>query len=138
MAMTAQPELAADPRFATYQARVAHQDDLYPLISAWALTMTADELVAQLSERDIPASLLMTIADIAADAHYQKRGTFGEVTDDERGALLMPAPFSLLCDTPGSIRTLGPALGQHNASVYGELLGIGAEQLRSLAQRDIV
>jgi len=133
-----QPELADDVRFDGYKQRVDNQDALYETISAWASTMDATELVALLSSRDIPASPLMSIADIVADPHYRERETFVEVTDEEHGDLLLTAPLPRLSATPGSIRTLGPELGSHNAEVYQELLGLGGERLTALRDRGIV
>jgi formyl-CoA transferase len=43
-----------------------------------------------------------------------------------------------LTGTPGGIDTLGPSLGQHNAEVYGGLLGMTAADLRSLEDEGVI
>ena len=43
-----------------------------------------------------------------------------------------------LSETPGEVRWTGPKLGQHNDEVYGEVLGMGAEDLDALRERGIV
>jgi formyl-CoA transferase len=45
----------------------------------------------------------------------------------------------VLSATPGSVRFAGSARpGQHNAEVYGELLGLGSEELDQLAEQGVL
>lgn len=131
-AVMERPDLAQDPRFATHAERVRNQDALYEIIRAWAATLPAQRLIDMLAAADIPASPVMSIADIAADPHYRDRGTIAEVRDEEFGNLLMAGPMPKLSETPGSIRSLGPALGAHNREVYSDLLGMSGEEMASL------
>lgn len=132
------PELADDERFAARAGRVAHQDELYAIITAWAAGHRAEEIVDLLSAADIPAAPLMTIADIAADPHYRERGTVREVHDPDHGDLLMAAPLPHLSDTPGEIRTLGPALGAHTDEILTGLLGLTAGDLTKLRTDGVI
>ena len=50
----------------------------------------------------------------------------------------MQAPAPRLSDTPGEIRWAGPALGQHNAEVYGGLLGLSTDDLDKLRADGVV
>ncbi|MCX5430589.1 CoA transferase [Streptomyces sp. NBC_00257] len=131
-ALMGTPEIADAPEYATRAARAENADSLYAAIADWVAAYTAVDLAKRLNEAGIPASPLMTIADIAADPHYRERGTLVTVQDPEFGELPMPAPVPRMSETPGSIRTTGPALGEHNAEVYQGLLGIDAEQLAAL------
>ncbi|MFD5498376.1 CaiB/BaiF CoA transferase family protein [Streptomyces sp. NPDC127061] len=131
-ALMGTPEIADAPEYATRAARAENADSLYAAIADWVAAYTAADLAKRLNEAGIPASPLMNIADIAADPHYRERGTLVTVQDPEFGELPMPAPVPRMSGTPGSIRTTGPALGEHNAEVYQGLLGIDAEQLAAL------
>ncbi|MFD7526393.1 CaiB/BaiF CoA transferase family protein [Streptomyces sp. NPDC059849] len=131
-ALMGTPEIADAPEYATRAARAENADSLYAAIADWVAAYTAADLAKRLNEAGIPASPLMSIADIAADPHYRERGTLVTVQDPEFGELPMPAPVPRMSETPGSIRTTGPALGEHNAEVYQGLLGIDAEQLAAL------
>lgn len=131
-------DLCEDPRFATHALRVQNQDELYAIIAAWTRVRTADDVMAQLVAADIPASPVMSIADIAADPHFRGRGTIVEVQDEDYGDVLMAAPIPRLSETPGSIRSLGPALGSANDAIYGGLLGMSAEEIGQLRTAGVI
>ncbi|HEY3687131.1 MAG TPA: CoA transferase [Streptosporangiaceae bacterium] len=132
------PDLADDPRYADRPGRVANQDALYAIITAWAAAHDADAIVAELSAADIPAAPLMSVADIAGDPHYRERGTVREVHDPDHGDLLMAAPLPHLSGTPGEIRTLGPELGAHTDEILGGLLGLTPDDLATLRADQVI
>lgn len=132
------PDLLGDPRFATHQARVENQDALYALIRTWTRSRSCDELLRKLVEADVPASPLMTIADIAADPHFLERGTIMRVQDEDHGDLLMAAPLPRMSETPGTVRSLGPRLGDGNARVFGEWLGLDHAELERLRADGVI
>ena len=131
-------DLADDPRFQTRAARTAHQGDLYPVIESWVASYSAQDVVKLLSDADIPASVVMNVADICADPHYRERGTLLTVNDAEHGELTMVAPLPRMSATPGSVRTLGPSLGQHNEEIYGGILGLSSDEIRGLRERGVI
>ncbi|MEV0087176.1 CoA transferase [Saccharopolyspora sp. NPDC050642] len=132
------PELAADPRYATRDARVDHQDELYAAIAAWAGRFPADDAVRILNDAGVPASPIMSVADIAADPHYRERGTITTVVDDDWGELPMVAPLPRLSRTPGRIRSLGPRLGEHTDSVLAELLDLDQHAVAALRADGVI
>ncbi|WP_329580153.1 CaiB/BaiF CoA transferase family protein [Streptomyces sp. NBC_01361] len=137
-AVMGRPELAACEQYATRAARAEHADALYEVITDWAAEHAADDLVKFLSDAGIPASPLMSIADIAADPHYRERGTLVTVDDPDFGALPMPAPMPRLSKTPGSIRSTGPALGEHNTEVYQGVLGLNPDEINALRTAGVI
>ncbi|WP_432082740.1 CaiB/BaiF CoA transferase family protein [Streptomyces sp. WAC 04229] len=132
------PELAGSDDYASRAARARNADPLYRLIGDWAARYTADDLTKLLNEAGIPASPLMSIADIAADPHYRERGTLVDVPDPDFGDLPMPAPLPRLSKTPGSIRSTGPALGAHNTEVYRDILGLDEQAISALVADGVI
>jgi crotonobetainyl-CoA:carnitine CoA-transferase CaiB-like acyl-CoA transferase len=114
------PELADDPRYAGHKARGDRQDELDALVGAWTQTRPAQQLLDALHAGGVPAGLVYTPADMAADPHFQARGALAEVDDPELGTLLMPAVAPRLSRTPGGIRWPGPRLGEHTDEVLAE------------------
>ncbi|MEU1210638.1 CoA transferase [Nocardia sp. NPDC005825] len=132
------PKLREDERFATVAARIEHQVELYAMLADWAGGVTADEAVKLLSDNDIPAAPLMSIADIADDPHYRDRQTIVDVDDPDHGRLSMVAPLPHLSATPGSIRSLGPELGASTDEILGELLELDGDELARLRAEGII
>lgn len=128
------PELGEDPRYATHLARGANQDELDALINDWTRTLTIAEVDALMIEYSIPAGRVYRAPDMIADPHFQAREAIIEVETERYGPLKMQSSFPRFSATPGSVRRPAPAqVGQHNAEIYGELLGLSAEELARLA-----
>lgn len=128
------PGLCDDPRFATHAKRVENQDALYERIADWVRRKTLDDLMPALVSADIPASPLMSVADIARDPHFRERATIIPVQDEDYGEVLMAAPLPRLSETPGSVRSLGPRLGSANDDIYGGLLGMSQQEIARLQE----
>ncbi len=134
------PELADDPRFATHTARGKHQDELDALIGAWAKEHDSAGVLALCAEAGVVAGPVNTVADVVADPQFRARGMVLAHHDEGVGAdVLGPGITPQLSATPGRLRWAGPPRpGTHNAEVYGELLGLGADDLAELAAAGVV
>ncbi len=127
------PELGDDPRYATHVARGINQIELDALIGDWTRTLTIAEVDALMIAHSIPAGQVYRAPEMIADPHFQARGSIVEVETERFGKLKMQGTFPRLSATPGSIRRPAPSIvGQHNAEVYGDLLGLGADDLARL------
>jgi succinyl-CoA---D-citramalate CoA-transferase len=132
------PEWADDPRFASNPARTAHADEVDAAVGAWFAEHTAEEAQRRLDDAGVPVSPIYSIADIFADAHYRARQDIVSVADASNGAVPMPAVLPRFSRTPGAVRFAGPPLGQHNAQVFGELLGLDDQELADLRSEGVI
>jgi formyl-CoA transferase len=132
------PDLAADDRYATHAARGRNMAELDALISAWTARFGVEELLGRLHDGGVPTGRIYTARDMFADPHFAAREAIVRLVHPELGELPMQGVFPRLGETPGSVRRLGPALGEHNAEVYGDLLGIGEEERAALAARGVI
>jgi formyl-CoA transferase len=133
------PELAADPRYATHEARGGHQAELDDLIAAWTRERTVAEVEQVMIEAGVPAGKIYRAADMLADPHFQARESIVEVDHPRWGKLPMQNVFPRLSATPGRVRrTASQAVGQDNAEVYGERLGLSAADLAELQTKGVI
>ncbi len=52
--------------------------------------------------------------------------------------LRLPRVVPLLSDSETKTRWVGPRLGAHNDEIYGDLLGMGSTERRSLHERGVI
>jgi len=119
----AMPQIAADPKFATNAARVAHRDELIGRLAAALASRTRDEVLAGMEQRGVPAGPINTVADVFADpqvVHRQMRvdlplpgAAVGTVP-----SVRTPIRFS---DAELALRRPAPRLGEHTDEILAEL-----------------
>ena len=137
MRTAGRPDLAADPRLATNDGRVQHQDEVDDALAAWAATLTLAEVLARLDEARVPAGPINSVADILADPHFQARGSFEEVAVGGR-PLKVPAIAPKLSRTPGRSEWAGPDLGAHNQEIFTTFLGLSDEEVDALRRDEVI
>lgn len=127
------PDLGTDPRFATHLARGYNQFELDDIINAWAATLTVDEVDALMIAYSIPAGRVYRAPEMLEDPHFQAREAIIEVETERYGKLKMQGAFPKMSATPSSVRSPAPSIvGQHNAEIYGGLLGMDIAELDRL------
>ncbi len=128
-------DLIDDPRYVDHVARGQHQDDLDGVVGEWVAQRTAAEASHVLEAAGVVVGAVYTAADIVSDPQFQDRGMLVPHHDERLGEdVLGPGVVPIFSETPGSVRWAGPpSPGAHNAEVYGEWLGLDADDLASLA-----
>jgi formyl-CoA transferase len=137
MATIARTDLGQDPALADNAGRVARVAEIDAAIGDWAAQRTVDEVLAALDQAAVPAGRIYTVADIAADPHYQARGMIGQVQMDDGTQLAVPGIVPKLSLTPGVHRRNAPTLGQDTDAVLREV-GLTDAQIAALRERGIV
>ena len=128
------PTLASDPRYVDHVSRGRNQAELDGLIAEWTRVRTVAEVEAAMLAHSVPAGTIYHAPEMLADPHFAARDALIEVDTERWGRLTMQNAFPKLSETPSSVRTPAPAtVGQHNAEVYGALLGLGEVELADLA-----
>jgi len=121
MAAINRPDLADDPTLAGNEGRSARAAELDAAIEAWTRQHPLEGALALLKAADIPASRIYTVAEIAADPHYEARGSIERIPASGGGDVAVPAIVPRLSATPGRVRHAAPKLGQHTDAVRAEL-----------------
>jgi itaconate CoA-transferase len=114
-----QPELAADPRFASNAARTAARDALRAIIVETFATMSAEQVVARLDAAQIANARVNTMREVWAHPQLEARGRWTEVRTSSGAvpALLPPGAN----DNADVRMDPVPALGAHTDALLAEL-----------------
>lgn len=133
-----QADLATDPRFQGNRLRVENVEQLDRLIGEWTIQYSAAELDRMLANADVPATLIYTAAEIAADAQFRSRGMVREIEDPQFGKVLHAGIVPHVPDDPGTIRWPGPPVGAHTDEILRDDLGLDIEEIAALHREGIV
>jgi len=130
--------LARDARFASLETRLANQDDLDTIISAWTRDLDGHELEAKLLAKRIPAAKVATSTDMLGDPQLVHRGHLVELEHPRFGKVPVESwPFRF-SRTPGGPERISPSLGRDNAYVLENLLGYKQDRVAELATNGVM
>jgi benzylsuccinate CoA-transferase BbsF subunit len=132
------PELAHDARFQDMYQRQVHRQALDQHVAAWTRTQDVESLTKRLQEAGIAAMPLRTVEGRFHDAHLLARQTHVEIDHPAVGRELLHTIPWHLSDTPPHVQGPAPQVGEHNAYVLGELLGLSAEEQERLVAEGVV
>ncbi len=133
-----QPELAQDTRFTTAQARLAHQDDLDAIVSAWTRERDGRTVEEVLQARGISACAVPTMYDVYEDPQLAHRSHFVELDHPIHGKTTVEGSRSRLSRTPARVDRAAPTLGQDTQYVLETILGYSAERIDDLVSQEIL
>ena len=131
------PELATDPRFASNELRIENVEALDTEIGTWMGAHPRDEVIRVMNDAQVAVGPILDIPTIFKDPHFAAREDLIEVADPDFGSMRLANVVPRFSDTPGRVRTTGPALGAHTDEVLGEI-GLSAEEIASLRAEGVV
>jgi crotonobetainyl-CoA:carnitine CoA-transferase CaiB-like acyl-CoA transferase len=110
-----------DARFATFESRASHREDLDEIVRAWVAARSYEDVMAAFERAEAAIAPVYTMAEVLTDPHVQTRGVFIEVD-----GVVMQRPIAQLSRTPGGVRWAGRPLGADTDAVVGDLEGDAA------------
>jgi len=126
------PELTDDPRYRRNADRARNRDSLVPKLQAVFLTKSYEEWEALLLDNGIPVGAINSIAEVVDHPQVKARQALVEMEHPRAGKVRMVGAPIRLSETPGSVRTPSPVLGEHTDAVLTDMLGLGADDIASL------
>ena len=119
-ALAGEPQIMADPRFATFAARLIHFREVWDEVERQAARKTNAQWLELLAADDIPFSVVNRLDDLPNDAHLKSVGFWSHADHPTEGRMLFPAnPLRMSASSAGMTR-LPPNLGEHSAEILRE------------------
>ena len=119
-ALAGEPQLMAQPHFATFAARQTHYVEVWDEIERQVARKTNAEWLALLSQDDIPFSVVNSLEDLRTEPHLNSVDFWQSVDHPSEGKLTLPRSPIGMSASPPAITRLPPRLGEHGAEVLRE------------------
>lgn len=133
------PDWAARDELATAPGRRVAHDELDERLSAWCAQHTADDIVGRLWPAGVPAARVLFAHEQSGLAQFVHRGFIETLEHPVTGTarhIGFPARFG---NGPLRVhRQPSPTLGQHNADVLRDLLGVTEEEYEKLLAAGVI
>ena len=125
------PELTADPRWATHAARQSDQPGFWNEVGRRVARRTTQEWIDALTAADVPHGRVNSLEDLLVDPHLESVGFWQTMEHPTEGLLRVSKPPLGFSDSPAAVRRLPPRIGQDTTDVLTEL-GIDAAEIERL------
>ncbi len=129
------PELAADERFATNEARVRHRTEVVKAIAEVFAGRTTDAILVKTRAVNVPAGPIRSVRAALSAPEVAERGMIAEFDHPRVGNVAVAGSPLHLRGTPVEMRLSPPQLGEHTRAVLSGVLGLEAAALERL-ERD--
>ena len=142
-AVAGHPEWLSDPRFSDLTKRQASQDALDALVSEWTRSQDANQAMLNLQKAEVPAGVCQTAEDRCDhDPQLAALEWLTEVTGTKIGRWPIAEVPVKLSESPayigGRLDRGAPCYGEDNHYVFGELLGMSAQEIDQLAEDGVI
>jgi formyl-CoA transferase len=137
MDLIGRPDLRDDPGLAANDGRARRAGELDAAIGEWTSHRPMEEVLEGLNRARVPAGRVYTARDIAEDPHYRARGMIQRIVASDGEPLDVPGVVPRLSDTPGSLRSAAPRLGEHTLQVLREA-GVSEASIARLRERGVI
>lgn len=127
-----------DSRFATHTGRHANPAAIDEFVGSLVREHNAYDLTKKLQAAGVAAYPVQNCVDIHNDENLEAFGFWHWLDHKEMG----PSPYEGLqhrmSRTPGDLRRPGPILGQHNDEIFGDMLGMSADEIEQLKKDYVI
>lgn len=130
-------ELAGDPRLETLKSRVEHMDFVDEVVTAWTAERTRAEIYQALTTHRVPCAPVRDLGEVVHDPHLHARGMLRHVDHPLLGPLVLPTSPMRYGEPAPEIRP-SKELGADSDSVFGDWLGLPADEIAALRAEGVV
>lgn len=132
------PAWAQRKEFSDEVNRRQNQDELDRLIEAWTCRHHQYEIMEMLQKAGVAAGASLNIKDLVNDPQIKAREFFVDIEHPVIGNITLAGlPWRHNGDQKGNYSS-PPLLGEHNNYVFGDLLGLSAEEINKLKEEKVI
>jgi formyl-CoA transferase len=127
------------PQYEKNAGRIADVENLNRAINDITGKHTSEELIELFNRITLPISKIKTIPEVVVDPLVERR--LLSSTDPKTGTRLTLAPPPVMSDfleETGRQLSFPPRFGEHNAEIYGGVLGYPEAQLAGLREKKVI
>ena len=128
------PDLAGDERFADFSGRWANRSEVLEILEPLFAQETTDDLLALLTDAEVPCAPVNDIGEALDDPQAQARGIVVETSHPRFGAVRQVASPLRVGDAHSDGHRRAPMRNEDFGYVVRELLGYDAERVGALDQ----
>jgi formyl-CoA transferase len=130
-------DLIGDERFNAPEKRWANHDEVDRILSEFTQSRSKAEVMQILGDAGVPAGAVYDTMEITQDPALQKREMIVTVDHPKRGKFTLPGWPVKMSESHVAVDR-APLLGEHNAAIYAEWLGLTAGDLEDLKAKDVI
>ncbi|MBS0242728.1 MAG: CoA transferase [Proteobacteria bacterium] len=131
-------DLKDDPRYKTNPERVKRMAEVDALVEGWTRTKTRDEAITILRRNRVPSAPVRNLREVIDDRHMHERGMLEEIDHPDLGRITVPTSPLRFHGADKVATRPSPKVGQHNDDVYGEWLGLSADEISELRREGAI
>jgi len=131
-------EWLSDHRFSEPATRVVYRQELDYWVGKWTAQHTPHQVMIMLQRAGIAAGVVQTAEDLYRDPHLRERGFAREVFHPQVGWLTRAGSTVRLSNQAHAPGGYAHVAGEDNEAVLGDILGLSGEQIRDLAERQVL
>lgn len=132
------PELADDPRFRTVLDRLRHIDLTDQIVADWSSQLSRAEITEACRRQKVPCAAVRNLLEVTQDRHLHARGMLRRIDHPEFGDILVHRSPLVLHGSQAPDHVPSARLGQHNAEVLAEYLGLSPAEIGALHEAGAV
>jgi formyl-CoA transferase/CoA:oxalate CoA-transferase len=130
-------KLILDRRFATNPDRVRNRDELTRILEEFFASKPAKEWIKMIETVGVPCGPIYPLSEVFKDPQVLHRRMVETLQHPKVGAIKVVGVPIKMSDTPASVRTAPPMLGEHTKDIL-ETLGYGEAEISELKKEGVI